>query len=406
VPISDADVARCVACGSEADVPAPYRMLRDAVRLGDDARARAEAIAFELARPPSFFMRFWITAGRVAAVLAVVLVVVWLLVSLVLCIGHFVEAGPIGALIMLIIGIVLGIPLFWDQTLHGLAGPLGTDYADVWGGGLAYGLLGLSIFVVTVVPLVLAAYAESFEAVRTALRTALAAKPAATPGGPAECRTCGAPLDVPADALSVRCMYCTADNLVHLDATRLATVEQEMKVVCTDLESAIAEERTTAGRGRKLAIARLGRWLTLVPACILLGWAVASLNENDTTFWHRAVASTPMIPKNADNPTIHRDTPIVFDVQKTFDVCNDDSCLAYYFVALDEGETPELVALNGDLRLTDIQALDLGPWYNPTYQWLSIPFDDGAPHAGWYRVALTTARELGPAPQVRWDVSR
>lgn len=404
MPIGEGDVARCVACGTDVEVPAPYRVLRDATRMEDDARARAEALAFELARPPSFFMRFWTAAGRVATVLAVALIVVWLLVSLVLCIGHFVEAGPIGAVIMLLIGLVLGIPLFWDQALHRLAVPLGTDYADVWGGGIAYGLLGLSIFVVTVAPVVLAAYAESFEAVRTALRTALAAKPPEIPGGPAQCRTCGAPLHVPDDVLRVRCIYCAADNLVHLEASRLATVEQELKVACTDLESAIAEERTTATRGRTLARGKLLRWLVLVPAAILLGRCVAGINENDATFWQRAVADAPMIAKNADNPQIPRDHPIVFDVHETFDDCDDASCLAWYFVALEAGQTPELVVEGGDLRITAIHALELGPWYNPTYQWSAIPFDDGAPYTGWYRVAVTTPLERGPEPRVRWDV--
>ena len=86
-----------------------------------------------------------------------------------------------------------------------------------------------------------------------------------------------------------------------------------------------------------------------------------------------------------------------------FDDCDDDSCLAWYFVALDQGETPELIVEGGDLRITEIHGLDLGPWYNPTYQWRAIPFDDGAPYHGWYRIALETPLERAPEPLVRYS---
>jgi DNA-directed RNA polymerase subunit RPC12/RpoP len=43
---------------------------------------------------------------------------------------------------------------------------------------------------------------------------ALTCRPPERPHGPNCCRICGAPLDVPADALSVRCPYCASDNLV------------------------------------------------------------------------------------------------------------------------------------------------------------------------------------------------
>src|SRR5688572_25319554 len=119
VPLGEGDVVQCPFCREDVAIPDEYARLRDAERLDDAARVRAEAIAQELARPPSLFVIFWTGASGVAALLAVGLVVIWLLVSLVLCIAEFVDAGLFGALMLLCIGLVLGIPLLYDETLHG-----------------------------------------------------------------------------------------------------------------------------------------------------------------------------------------------------------------------------------------------------------------------------------------------
>ena len=345
-------------------------------------------------------------AGAVAWVVALVLLAVWGLVSLVMCIGTFASGGPIGALIMLTVGLFLGLPLLYDMALHGLAEPLQADLADVWGGAGAHGSLGLAIWVVMVVPFVLAAYADSFESVRSALRTALAADPAALPGGPEQCRTCGAPLDVVAGQLHARCVYCGADNLVHVAGARLSTIEAGMKVTCTDLESAIAEQSVAARRGRWRVVARLGKGLALIPMGVLLGRCVAGVNEVTVTFWQRAVPSAPMLPNIADNPVLPRGTATVFDVHKTFDDCDATDCWAYYFVALGSGEQLRVVVEGGDLRVAEIARREVGSWYDPTYGWVPAELGAGAPYAGWYRVKLSTAKQRGAAPIVTWDASR
>ncbi|HEY0138842.1 MAG TPA: hypothetical protein VGB85_32375, partial [Nannocystis sp.] len=249
VALGDGDTARCRACGVEVEIPGPYLALRAAVRSSDQARARAEAISAELARPQSLFVRFWMTAGDLAVTFTTLLVVVWIGVSLVMCIGTIFSEGLLAGLIALGIGFVLGAPLLYNEALHALAEPLGVDLADVWGGAGSYALLGLACWIVSVVPQALAAYAAMFESVRTALRTALAADPPAVPGGAEQCRTCGAPLDDRAGASHVRCIYCGADNLVLLDAARLSRLEAGVKAACTDLESASAEEAKAARRG-------------------------------------------------------------------------------------------------------------------------------------------------------------
>jgi hypothetical protein len=143
VPIGAGDVAHCRACDSDVAVPPSHRELRAIAELDRAARARADAIVEELTRPPSWFMRFWLGAGMASVVLCVVLLVVWILVSIAMCIGEFVSAGIFGAAIMLLVGLVLGIPLLYDEALHGLAEPLGVDLADVCSGAGSHALLGL-----------------------------------------------------------------------------------------------------------------------------------------------------------------------------------------------------------------------------------------------------------------------
>ena len=405
VALGDGDTARCRACGAEVEIPGPYLALRAATRRNDQARARAEEISAELARPPSLFVRFWTAAGALAVTLTTLLVVVWIGVSLVMCIGMIFGDGVLTGMIALLIGFVIGAPMLYNQALHALAGPLGVDLADVWGGAGSYALLGLAFWLASVVPQVLAAYAEMFESVRTALRTALAADPAAVPGEAEQCRTCGAPLDDRAGALHVRCVYCGSDNLVLLDAARLSRIEGGVKAACTDLESAIAEEANAARRGRIQAIKRITGGLTLVPLAVALGWCVAALNDDDLTFWRRAAASTPMLPNIADNPELPRGTPTVFAVHTTFDDCDDVECSAYYFVALAAGDTLRLAAGDGDLRVTETARRHVGRWYDPTYEWRAADLAAGAPYTGWYRVKLTTTKVRGPEPIVTWDSS-
>ncbi|MBC8072459.1 MAG: hypothetical protein IAG13_29320, partial [Deltaproteobacteria bacterium] len=85
---------------------------------------------------------------------------------------------------------------------------------------------------------------------------------------------------------------------------------------------------------------------------------------------------------------------------------DERECFAYYYVALAAGETPVLTADGGDLELRAVSERFLGPWYNPTYEWRPLELTNGAPHAGWYRVQLTTALEQGPEPQVAWTAVR
>ena len=62
----------------------------------------------------------------------------------------------------------------------------------------------------------LAAYARRSAKSLRFLHAGLAAKSPSRAGGPAECRTCGAPLFARSSDLSVNCPYCRTDNLVRI----------------------------------------------------------------------------------------------------------------------------------------------------------------------------------------------
>lgn len=402
VPIGDGDTARCPGCGNEVGIPAEYLALRAAGRQGDEARARAQVISEELARPTSLPMRFWMGAGTLASAVVGLALLVWIGVALVICAGVLISEGPVEAVLVMCIGVVIGLPLLYDQGLHGIAETVGVDLADVWGGAGSYALLGLAYWGVILVPLIFAGYASSFEAVRTALRVALAAKPAELAGGPEQCRSCGAPLAMPADRLHVRCMYCGADNLVHVPAGRVEQIAEGVQVVCTDLESAIAEERAVARSGRQTAAWALLWGLSAAPICVVMGLCVAALNEDLLTFWRGATMDSPMLPRFAENPELPRGVATEFTVRKTFEGCDDDDCWVYYYVALGAGETVHLQVEGGDLRVDQIAGRYLGPWYNPTYEWRATEVFDGAPYRGWYRVRLITSKSDDGVPVVTW----
>ncbi|HEY0133868.1 MAG TPA: hypothetical protein VGB85_07305, partial [Nannocystis sp.] len=145
--------------------------------------------------------------------------------------------------------------------------------------------------------------------------------------------------------------------------------------------------------------------LTFVPLAVALGWCVAALNEDDLTFWRRAAASAPMLPKLADNPRLPRGAPTGFAVHTTFDTCDDEDCSAYYFVALAAGDVLRVAVGDGDLRVTETARRHVGAWYDPTYGWQATDLAAGAPYTGWYRVKLTTTKLRGPEPIVTWDAS-
>jgi DNA-directed RNA polymerase subunit RPC12/RpoP len=70
------------------------------------------------------------------------------------------------------------------------------------------------------------------------VQVALSANPPQKPGGPATCRSCGSPFEVPPDAAGVTCPYCQTDNLLQVPGAWL----QETR----DLSIQVGKSATTA----------------------------------------------------------------------------------------------------------------------------------------------------------------
>jgi LSD1 subclass zinc finger protein len=102
-------------------------------------------------------------------------------------------------------------------------------------------LLGGFLFLCVVRPVLLVANARRVARVRQMLQAALAARPPERPGGPATCRSCGAPLDVPEGALGVRCVYCREHNLVAIPESWIARARKASKQLGVHLSEASVE---------------------------------------------------------------------------------------------------------------------------------------------------------------------
>lgn len=399
--------ASCRMCGALEDIPADLAAMRAAGERGRRAQLRAHELAEQLVRPPGLLLRSWSLSGALALLFFCLVVLVWLVVSIVMCFGTLLQAGLTGALAALLVSCFLGVPLMVNELLHGLAHRLGTDYADAWGGVLSNGLIGLFFYLSLAAPLLLSAFADSFETLRATLRELLAAKPTTTEGGPAECHHCGGPLELEAGALHARCVYCLADNLVALPAQLVREATKATHEAVLTLEAAEAEERAAWKTGLRKLGRDLSLWLLLIPAFILLGLGTAAVNSDTRTFFHRANASAPLVPKNSQNPVIARDVSTPFTARDSFDSCDAHTCTAHYFVALEKGEQLELIAEEGELAYLLPMERSTGPWYNPRYDWRPTDLRNGAPYRGWYRVSLMVDKRAdAPTPVVRWTTRK
>ena len=110
------------------------------------------------------------------------------------------------------------------------------------------------------------------------LHQALAARPPKRPGGPALCRICGAPLNVPENARGVRCAYCRTDNLVAIPASWLARQRGFASKVTREAKGALrAQLRETRRLYLRLAI-QLG--IVGAVAAVILSASVHQLRES------------------------------------------------------------------------------------------------------------------------------
>lgn len=245
--LGHADTATCGRCGASTEIPAAHRALRDAAGWDDQARRAAEAALHGFDRPPGLPLR----------------ALAWL------------SALPFAAIFIL-----FGVPLFFLDLV--LAVKLSAWLADLlgWPGGidgspmLLTAMMGLVLWAMTIVPAFLAAYGGRRVTARSLLLAALAARPPQHPGGPASCRSCGAPLTIDAGALVARCDYCAAENALQVAPARLAAAHAQTGSLTRTMQEAAQRDRHERARTRDAIARRL--WRATYKTGLAFGlWAIA-----------------------------------------------------------------------------------------------------------------------------------
>lgn len=116
------------------------------------------------------------------------------------------------------------------------------------------GVIFVVLFAFAFLPRCMGIYANRRAGARRLLLAGLAAQPPRTPGGPARCRACGAPLEIPAGAAVARCLYCGVESAVRIRTPFLARVRKATRAAVRTLDEAAAlDHRDRAATRHELA---------------------------------------------------------------------------------------------------------------------------------------------------------
>ncbi|HEX4447699.1 MAG TPA: hypothetical protein VH044_13210 [Polyangiaceae bacterium] len=226
VPLGQADVARCAHCGAAVPLPDAYRELVRIQAEHEASRARAQALFVTLDSPP------WLLTRILAAVFDQPTIVFWIFFGV-----------PVG-----LASIFAGLAV--DARFH--PSPLVTN-----------GVIFLTLFAFAFLPRSIGIYANRSAGGRRLLLAGLAAKPPGLPGGPAGCRECGAPLEIPAGAIVARCVYCGAENAVEVRTPFLVRSRKAARAAARTIEEAAAIDRRERAATRRIFVRELGRYVLL-----------------------------------------------------------------------------------------------------------------------------------------------
>lgn len=249
VTFGDADTTKCVHCGNETPVPSTYRDLRRAAVADESARKEAETILAHLDRPPSLVTR----------IVAVALDLPML--------AFLFFYGIPGGLFAILYGI---------DTADFIARAAGYKGGDDTPAALTMIVIMVYLLLITFVPRALGVYANRRATSRVGILSALAARPPKTPGGPAQCRTCGAPLFVTEGELLAKCIYCGTENAVHLRTELVEDARKVTKRVLSTTRQAAEADRSERSETRRAFVSELRRYLfrAFVFGCLFVAYAM------------------------------------------------------------------------------------------------------------------------------------
>ena len=377
VPLVVGDQGTCPNCKAAYPIPETYRALRD------EANANAKkpeglALAKALGKPPPLLIRAFAVFSSP-----------WFVI---LGLGFWIAAGLAVS--------VRALPWLGRHFFH-------INTYDVISEGRQLQLSLLLPIATLVIGFTLTSWARKRGIVRGGLQSALAASPPSRPGGPKNCHRCSAPLAPEPGALTARCAYCQADNLVEMPPEWVRQMRVQAKRLEKEVDQAHAawlRERRSLRRG---LVIRFALWtgLLLVPIWFIFG-AVSGSHEKYATLAYEHPEKPPTeLPVWRDEVAQGRSVD-VFACDKPEDgfkykpVCDRGRCAILVLVALRHGEVVRHHAgavpsgTIAELQMHDEQWLGDG-WLTVASAPLSPDHDavTAVPYSGWYRLRVTLPGE-------------
>lgn len=363
VPLVDGDHGTCPNCGAQYPIPETYRALRDEAAAAA-RKPEALALAKALGKPPPAIIRMLAVFSSTA--------------FLFLGMGFFIAAG-----VTLSIWLMpwLGRHLFHVLTYDVLSANRQMQLSIV----VPFGLL--------VIGFTVASWARKSGITLGGLQAALAAAPPAKPGGPKTCRQCGAPLAPAAGALTARCAYCQADNLVELPPGWIATMRAQAKTLTQETKKAAKVWETERRALRRSLRKRFVLWtaVLLVPMWFIIGAAAGKSKEGQLRSWQDAMGYR----------TETADCNEATDGIELEPTCRGDRCSFLWPIALRHGEVVRHVSR--DLPAGSVVELQMHDetWFGDGWSTVaSSPVSAGhpgatdVPYSGWYNLRVTVPQPV------------
>jgi hypothetical protein len=384
VALANSEHTRCHACQREVAIPEAHRRALALCTEAVAADAQARRTFASLGSPPGLAMRIF---GAAPLLLTLVLP---------LSLGTFLER-KLDALEGLVCG--------WVERHHQT-----NAYDWLTTTELSMVRWGSFLFIALVLTVTAVLGRRRFVR-REGLVAALHARPAERDGGPSRCRTCGAPLTVPANTLGVRCAYCSTDNLVAIPVAWLERAQRSVTALTREATSALGEQRAASRDLRWALLLHLGAvalFALLFEGClshfdedVSARAALASprvlLGHRDRWELGGPVPVPPSVP--LDNCRGRRSVP-----PESLS-CGAGGCTIGWFVALRAGErlsvaTDEDVSMRvrrhvgrGAFLYTSSYPEAWGPLVASSTGGRDAPLSVEAPMTAWYHLDLTLREE-------------
>lgn len=380
VPLTTADTTPCPSCQHTVSVPEAHRSARRDTELVLTNEAAARRWLDRAGKEPSKLLSAF----------------------------TFLDGGAFWGCAFPLLFIPLGICSSTMLVPSVMAAVAHIRIVDVWDDTRQAAVtIGLPL-VLLLVGLLLGGFGKKRTLARAGLHAALAARAPSGAGGVWGCRACGAPLVIATDALSARCDYCQADNLVRLSQGRVDAVRSRRDALASVVRKAEKDWRSIRSDLRTSLVMRtvfgVGLIALLTVPILASTPSHASASDFDLTRPPNQMPSFEAHRKSASTApcTPTRLTTYVPAVEP----CDEVGCRAYVLTSPLAGETLEVQgdALPAGTRLRleprKMRMLD-STWAaapmiatSTDAELVSFPISEG----GWYRLRLavpgTTAGQL------------